>query len=179
MPFIYTRFHFFSSFGRSERGMAAGQILYISSRWLVDSNLQLFTMFTWVGGEGGRLKAGSSKGGVGLAEKWRSWTPSLPPFPLPLFVEIQAAAGYHSTPMGLDGRGRSGGRAFYELLARFKFVRIYILQPRSRLLEARANQEIIKGESNRQLSPSILSFLFFLVAQSRALIQVKRVKNLE
>lgn len=32
--------------GRSER-MAAGQILYIPAVDFVDSNLQLFTMFTW------------------------------------------------------------------------------------------------------------------------------------
>lgn len=158
--------------------MAGGQILYISSRCsLVDSNLQLFTIFTYRRrGRGVRLKAGSSKGGVGLVAK--SGGRGLPPPPLP----VPCLSGYRplpdsiQRPMGLDGRGRSGGRELFTSSWPGWNLSDYILQPRSRLLsEARANQEIIKkkkkeGESNRrQLFSSFFSF-FFSVEQSRAFL---------
>lgn len=161
--------------------MAGGQILYISSRCsLVDSNLQLFTIFTYRRrGRGVRLKAGSSKGGVGLVAK--SGGRGLPPPPLP----VPCLSGYRplpdsiQRPMGLDGRGRSGGRELFTSSWPGWNLSDYILQPRSRLLsEARANQEIIKKKKKRRRVESpptlLLFFLFFSffssVAQSRAFL---------
>lgn len=157
--------------GRSER-MAAGQILYIPAVDFVDSNLQLFTMFTWEE-EGGRLKAGSSKGGAGLAEKWRS--PSLPPRVCRNTDRWRIA--FNRDGLRWRGMFEWRGRAFYELLARLKFVRISCNL--ALLLEVRANQEtgtaIIK-ESRIANFPSLLFFssLFFPIAQNWALNQVEK-----
>lgn len=120
----------------------------------MDSNLQVFTMFTW---EGGRLKAGSSKGGVGLAEKWRSWTPSAP-----RVCRDTGRCRIAFNPDGLRWQGTSGrARAFYELLARLKFVRIY---PATSLSAARGKGKSRDNKKESRIaanSPSLLSFLFF------------------
>lgn len=144
-----------------------------------------FTIFTYRRrGRGVRLKAGSSKGGVGLVAK--SGGRGLPPPPLP----VPCLSGYRplpdsiQRPMGLDGRGRSGGRELFTSSWPGWNLSDYILQPRSRLLsEARANQEIIKkkkkeGESNRRqlFFSSFFSSPFFLRrTESGIFIRVERV----
>lgn len=160
--------------------MAGGQILYISSRCsLVDSNLQLFTIFTYRRrGRGVRLKAGSSKGGVGLVAKSGGRGLPPPPLPGPCLSGYRPLPDSIQRPMGLDGRGRSGGRELFTSSWPGWNLSDYILQPRSRLLsEARANQEIIKkkkkkeGESNRrQLFFSSFFSFFSSVEQSRAFL---------
>lgn len=148
--------------------MAGGQILYISSRCsLVDSNLQLFyDIHVQEKGEGSEVESRflERRSRIG-GEKWRSWTPSSAP-PRPVFVGIQAAAGQHSTPDGLRRQGTFGrARAFYELLARLKFVRLYPATSFSVALGGKGKSRDNKKKKKRRRVESpptlLLFFLFF------------------